>query len=86
MFLHSLRKKKRMHSSTNSRWPITKKQNHRIKSAELCQESSNPVENFDHLTDNIDEKEKTKETLKNGLLSFLKYVEKVEDEKLPNRK
>jgi len=50
------------------------------------QEYSNPAETFDHLTDHVDEKEKTKETLKNGLLSFLKYVEKVEDEKLPNGK
>ena len=37
---------------------------------------------FDHLTDRVDEQEKTKETLQNGLLSFLKYVEKVEDEKI----
>ena len=37
---------------------------------------------FDHLTDYIDEQEKTKETLKNGLLSFLNYVKEVEDERL----
>jgi hypothetical protein len=37
---------------------------------------------FDHLTDYIDEQEKTKETLKNGLLRFLKYVKEVEDERL----
>ena len=37
---------------------------------------------FDTLTDWVDEQEVTKETLKNGLLSFLDYVEKVEDEKL----
>ena len=35
---------------------------------------------FDHLTDWVDEQEKTKETLKNGLLSFLNYVKEVEDE------
>ena len=37
---------------------------------------------FDTLTDWVDEQEVTKETLKNGLLSFLDYVEKVENEKL----
>ena len=37
---------------------------------------------FDTLTDWVDEQEVTKESLKNGLLNFLKYVEKVEDEKL----
>ena len=37
---------------------------------------------LDTLTDWVDEQEVTKETLKNGLLSFLKYVEKVENEKL----
>lgn len=37
---------------------------------------------FDYLTDYIDEQEKTKETLKTGLLSFLNYVKEVEDEKL----
>jgi len=37
---------------------------------------------FDHLTDYIDEQEKTKQTLKNGLLSFLNYVKEVEDERL----
>jgi hypothetical protein len=36
----------------------------------------NHSESFDHLTDAIEEQEKTKETLKNGLLSFLNYVEK----------
>ena len=40
---------------------------------------------FDHLTDWVDEKEKTKETLKNGYLSFLKYVEEIEDEKSSKR-
>ncbi len=43
-------------------------------------------DSFDHLTDWVDEKENTNQTLKNGLLSFLKYVEKVEDEKLPRQK
>lgn len=43
-------------------------------------------DSFDHLTDWVDEKENTNQTLKNGLLSFLKYVEKVEDEKLPGQK
>ena len=47
---------------------------------------SKMAEDSRHLTDYVDEKEKTKETLKNGLLSFLKYVEKVEDEKLPRKK
>jgi hypothetical protein len=37
---------------------------------------------FDHLTDYIDEQEKTKQTLKNGLLSFLNYVKEVENERL----
>jgi hypothetical protein len=37
---------------------------------------------FDHLTDWVDEQEKTKQALKSGLLSFLDYVEKVENEKL----
>jgi len=46
------------------------------KQKEMLQEIVEP-----HLTDRVDEQEKTKETLKNGLLSFLKYVEKVEDEK-----
>lgn len=36
---------------------------------------------FDHLADYVDEKENTKETLKNGLLSFLDYVKEVENEK-----
>lgn len=39
-------------------------------------------ESSEHLNDRIEEQEKTKETLKNGLLSFLKHVEKVENEKL----
>ena len=39
-------------------------------------------ESSEHLSDRIEEQEKTKETLKNGLLSFLKHVEKVENEKL----
>jgi hypothetical protein len=30
----------------------------------------------------IDEKEKTKQTLKYGLLAFLNYAKKIEDEKL----
>jgi hypothetical protein len=37
---------------------------------------------LDTLTDWTDEQEVTKETLKKGLLSFLDYVEKVENEKL----
>jgi len=37
---------------------------------------------FDNLTDWVDQQEITKETLKSGLLSFLDYVEKVENEKL----
>ena len=37
---------------------------------------------FYHLTDHIDENEKTKQTLKRGLLAFLNYVKKIEDEKL----
>jgi hypothetical protein len=37
---------------------------------------------LDTLTDWVDEQEVTKETLKKGLLSFLDYVEKVENEKL----
>lgn len=37
---------------------------------------------FDTLTDWVDEQENTKQTLKCGLLSFLDYVEKVENEKL----
>jgi len=36
---------------------------------------------LDTLTDWVEEQEVTKETLKNGLLSFLNYVEKVENEK-----
>jgi hypothetical protein len=39
-------------------------------------------DDVNHLTDYIDEKEITKETLKNGLLSFLNYVKEVEDERL----
>jgi hypothetical protein len=41
---------------------------------------------FDVLTDWVDEQEKTKETLKSGLLRFLDYVEKVEDEKLHRKR
>jgi hypothetical protein len=41
-----------------------------------------PSDEFNTLTDWVDEQEVTKETLKKGLLSFLKHVEKVEDEKL----
>jgi hypothetical protein len=37
---------------------------------------------FDNLNDWVDQQEITKETLKSGLLSFLDYVEKVENEKL----
>lgn len=40
----------------------------------------------DHLADWTQAQEETKETLKNGLLSFLKYVEKVEDEKLHRKR
>ena len=36
---------------------------------------------LDTLTDWVEEQEVTKETLKNGLLSFLNSVEKVENEK-----
>ena len=39
-------------------------------------------ESSEHLNDRIEEQEKTKETLKTGLISFLKHVEKVENEKL----
>ena len=39
-------------------------------------------DDVDHLTDYVDEQEKTKETLKNGLLSFLNYVKEVENERL----
>ena len=46
---------------------------------------SETSDTFNHLTDWVDEKEKTKETLKNGLLNFLKYVEEVEDEKSSKR-
>ena len=44
--------------------------------------SNESEETFDFLNDRIEEQEKTKETLKSGLLSFLDYVEKVENEKL----
>jgi hypothetical protein len=44
--------------------------------------SKSPSDEFNTLTDWVDEQEVTKETLKKGLLSFLKHVEKVEDEKL----
>ena len=37
---------------------------------------------LDTLTDWVDEQEVTKETLRSGLLRFLDYVEKVENEKL----
>jgi hypothetical protein len=47
---------------------------------------SDSSQSIDHLSDWVEEKEKQKETLKNGLLSFLKYVEKVEDEQLPRQK
>jgi hypothetical protein len=59
----------------------------RIESQEKSQSqiTDSKVE-IDHLTDWVDEKEKQKDTLKNGLLSFLKYVEKVEDEQLPRQK
>ena len=39
-------------------------------------------DDVDHLADYVDQKEKTKETLKNGLLSFLNYVKEVENERL----
>lgn len=44
--------------------------------------STESKETFDFLNDRIEEQEKTKETLRTGLLSFLDYVEKVENEKL----
>ena len=37
---------------------------------------------LDTLTDWVEEQEVTKKTLKSGLLTFLNYVEKVENEKL----
>jgi len=43
-------------------------------------------DDVDHLADYVDEKEKTKETLKNGLLSFLNYVKEVENERLHRSK
>ena len=46
------------------------------------QSSTECEETFDFLNDWCEEQEETKETLRTGLLSFLKYVEKVEDEKL----
>lgn len=36
---------------------------------------------FNHLSDYVDTKRIQKESLKNGLLSFLKYVEKKESDK-----
>ena len=36
----------------------------------------NHSESFDHLDDWIQAQEKTKETLKNGLINFLRYIEK----------
>jgi seryl-tRNA synthetase len=56
----------------------------KIESQEKSQ--SQVTDSTNHLTDWVDEKEKQKDTLKNGLLSFLKYVEKVEDEQLPRQK
>ena len=56
----------------------------RIETQEKSQ--SQITDSKDHLSDWVDEKEKQKDTLKNGLLSFLKYVEKVEDEQLPRQK
>ena len=47
---------------------------------------SKTSDTFNHLTDWIDEKEKTKKILNNGLLSFLKCVEEVEDEKTSKKK
>jgi hypothetical protein len=37
---------------------------------------------FDHLEDWVDAKENQNQSLRSGLLSFLKHIEKVEDEKL----
>jgi hypothetical protein len=37
---------------------------------------------LDTLTDWVEEQEVTRKTLKSGLLTFLNYVEKVENEKL----
>ena len=51
-----------------------------MKNQKPCLKESDKT--FDFLNDHIDEQENTKETLKNGLLSFLDYVEKVENEKL----
>jgi hypothetical protein len=45
-------------------------------------DQKSPSNGFDTLTDWVDEQEVTKQTLKNGLLKFLDYVEKVENEKL----
>jgi len=39
-------------------------------------------DDVNHLADGIETEEKRKETLKNGLLKFLSYVEKIENEKL----
>jgi hypothetical protein len=39
-------------------------------------------DDVNHLADHIETEEKRKETLKNGLLKFLSYVEKIENEKL----
>jgi hypothetical protein len=47
-------------------------------------EEKKSSESFDHLTDRVDEQEKTKQTLKKGLLSFLNRIEA--DEKLPRKK
>ena len=39
-------------------------------------------DDVNHLADSIETEEIRRETLKNGLLSFLSYVEKIENEKL----
>ena len=43
-------------------------------------------DDVNHLADSIETEEIRKETLKNGLLSFLSYVEKIENEKLRRSK
>ena len=42
--------------------------------------NQNEHEELDHLSDWVEEQEKTKETLKSGLLSFLKYIENKDEE------
>lgn len=43
-------------------------------------------DDVNHLADSTEMEEKRRETLKNGLLSFLRYVEKIENEKLRRSK